>query len=205
MNRLIRIALLIGQFIFLCASINARPSDQDFHSGKPQVAVKTNLLQDAATTPNIGLEVGVAPHWTLQLSYGLNNWAYFDKYKSARHWVVSPEARYWFCHRFMGHFLGVEALGGEMNIGQWNLPLYKWDDLRDYRLEGWYVGGGLTYGYHWAMSRHWNFEAALGFGYIYYDYNMYPCAECGTVVGHGDYHYVGFTKLSLSLIYLFGK
>ena len=31
--------------------------------------------------------------------------------------------------------------------------------------EGWYVGGGLTYGYQWMLSRHWNLEASIGVGY----------------------------------------
>lgn len=37
-----------------------------------QVAVKTNLLYDATTSPNLGVEVGVAPKSTVQLVYGLN-------------------------------------------------------------------------------------------------------------------------------------
>lgn len=170
-----------------------------------QVGLKTNLVWDATATPNLGLEVGLSPKTTLQLAYGFNNWSWFRDDKKMKHWLLVPEFRYWFCQRFVGHFIGVQALGGEFNAGAYQLPLYRWDDLANNRLEGWMVGGGLMYGYHLPLSRHWNMETALGLGYIYFDYDEYPCTECGTIQGHGHWHYVGLTKLSLSFIYLFGK
>ena len=39
-------------------------------SANGQVAVKTNLIYDAMTTPNLGIEVGVAGKSTLNLVYG---------------------------------------------------------------------------------------------------------------------------------------
>ena len=45
-------------------------------SANGQVAVKTNLIYDAMTTPNLGIEVGVAGKSTLNLVYGLNAWTF---------------------------------------------------------------------------------------------------------------------------------
>lgn len=46
-----------------------------FTNAKAQyVAVKTNLLYDAAATVNLGVEVGIAPKWTLDISGNLNAW-----------------------------------------------------------------------------------------------------------------------------------
>ena len=79
------------------------------------VGIKTNLLNDALLSPNIGIEVGLAPKWTLDLTGELNAWT-INGHKW-KHWFVQPEARYWFCERFDGHFVGVHAIGGQYNFG----------------------------------------------------------------------------------------
>ena len=38
------------------------------------VAIKTNLLYDATATVNLGVEVGLAPKWTLDISGNINAW-----------------------------------------------------------------------------------------------------------------------------------
>ena len=58
------------------------------------VAIKTNLLYDATATVNIGVEVGIAPKWTLDISGNLNAWN-IDEDTKWRHWLAQPEARYW--------------------------------------------------------------------------------------------------------------
>ena len=79
------------------------------------IAVKTNLLYDACATINIGAEVGLAPKWTLDVSGNLNAWT-LSHGRKWKHWMAQPEARYWFCDRFAGHFLAVHALGGQYNV-----------------------------------------------------------------------------------------
>ena len=63
------------------------------------------------------------------------------------------------------------------------------------------IGGGLTAGYQWILSKHWNFEASLGAGYIYSPYKKY-CAVCRTEGQKDHRNYVGPTKAALSLVYL---
>ncbi len=179
-----------------------------------QVAVKTNLLYDATTTPNLGLEVGVGPRSTINLVYGLNAWS-FDSdshsVRKAKHWLLMPEYRWWTCSRFNGHFIGVHAMGGQYNAANVNLPIpgffFGGDNLtrevRDSRYHGYYVGGGFTYGYQWILGRHWNLEAEVGVGYVYTHFDKFACGECGGKLRTGDSNYAGITKLGLSFIYLF--
>ncbi len=68
------------------------------------VAVKTNLLYDATATVNLGAEIGLSPKWTLDLSANYNGWT-FNENKKWKHWLAQPEARYWLCERFNGHFI----------------------------------------------------------------------------------------------------
>ena len=56
-----------------------------------QIAVKTNLLYDATTTPNLGVEAAVSPKSTLNLVYGLNPWKFnSDTHgeRKVKHWVL---------------------------------------------------------------------------------------------------------------------
>ncbi|MCM1297253.1 MAG: DUF3575 domain-containing protein [Muribaculaceae bacterium] len=179
-----------------------------------QFAIKTNLLYDATTTPNLGVEVAVGRHHTLNLVYGINPWTFHSDThgdRKATHWVAQPEYRWWPCAAFNGHFFGVHALGGQFNVANVNIPVpgffFSGENLskgaRDFRYQGWYLGGGLTYGYQWILSRHSNIEAEIGIGYIHARYDKYPCTNCGTLLDNSNTNYVGLTKLGLSYEYIF--
>lgn len=179
-----------------------------------QVAIKTNLLYDATTTPNIGGEVRVSDRSTINLVYGLNAWSFDSDTHGKRmlkHWLLMPEYRWWLCTPFSGHFFGVHAMGGQMNASNVDLPFPGafWGDenlakgVRDHRYQGGYAGVGVTYGYQWILGRHWNLEAEVGVGYGHVWYDKYTCGECGVKTGSGDSNYIGLTKLGLSFMYLF--
>ncbi|MCH5237530.1 MAG: DUF3575 domain-containing protein [Muribaculaceae bacterium] len=170
-----------------------------------KVGIKTNLLYDATASANLGLEFGLAPKWTLDISGNYNAWPINDhKWK---HWFVQPEARYWLCNRFQGHFFALHAIGGQYNFG--NLPggfKFLGSDFRklnDHRYQGWGAGGGIGYGYAWVLGKHWNFEAEIAIGAIYTKYDIYDCESCSRKIGNGDHVYYGPTKLALSFEYLF--
>lgn len=171
-----------------------------------KVAVKTNLLYDAALSPNLGLEVALAPKWTLDISGQGNFWT-IDGHKW-KHWMVQPEARYWLCRRFAGHFFGLHAIGGQYNLGNLNIPVNflgtDFHNLKNKRYQGWGAGAGITYGYAFPVHPHWNIEAEIGVGWIYTRYDSYPCAECGSKIDDNRAHnYVGPTKAALNIVYLF--
>lgn len=171
------------------------------------VAVKTNLLYDAAATINAGVEIGLAPNWTLDLSANYNGWT-LSHNRKWKHWLVQPEARYWLCDRFSGHFFGVHAVGGQYNIGglKNNLKFLGTDfsRLSDHRFQGWMAGGGVAYGYAWVLGRYWNLEAEIGVGYVYSKYDQFKCAGCGKRLESGkSHHYLGPTKAAINIIYVF--
>ena len=163
-----------------------------------KVALKTNLLYDATATVNAGIEIGLAPRWTLDISGNFNDWI-MSHNRKWKHWLVQPEARYWFCERFSGHFIGIHAHGGEYNFGNLKNGIKflgsDFSKLTDNRYQGCYA---------WILGKHWNLEAELGIGYIYTRFDKYPCAECGEKIEEdASHHYFGPTKLALSIVYLF--
>lgn len=166
------------------------------------VAVKSNLLGWTTASPNLGIELALEEQSTFDLYASINPFR-FGGYKQWKHWLVQPEFRYWFCEKFHGHFIGVHAVGGEFNIGDTKLPFGIYPNTQDARYEGWGVGGGVSYGYQWLLSRYWSIEATLGVGYIRAHYKKYPCATCGTLLDSGKKNYVGVTKAAVNLIYVF--
>ena len=172
-----------------------------------KVALKTNVIYDALANANLGLEVKMAPRWTFDINGNLNCWS-ISEYKKWRHWMVQPEARYWFCEAMHGNFVGLELHGGQYNIGgvNTNFSLFGTDFsvLKDSRYQGWYAGAGLTYGHAWMLAKHWNIEAEIGIGWSYTRFDSFPCAACGSkTIENGVHNYFGPTKAALNVVYIF--
>lgn len=166
-----------------------------------RVAVKSNLLYDATTTLNLGAEIGLSPQWTLDLSANYNPFSFSDS-KKWKHWLAQPEARYWFCERFNGHFVGMHLLGGQFNVGNVKFPLGIYPSTENYRYEGWSAGAGVSYGYQWLLGNRWNLEASVGVGYVHSWYDKYECEHCGEEFGKDNKGLFSVTKVALSISYI---
>lgn len=160
------------------------------------IGVKTNVLYDATSTLNLGVELGLSPKFSLDISGNYNPWTFSDN-KKLKHWLVQPELRYWLCEKFNGHFFGLHA-----HIGEFNMGGIKLLGMEKYRYEGQAIGAGLSYGYQWILSNRWSIEASLGVGYTHLDYDKYYCETCGDKLGGEKKHFVGPTKAAVSLIYI---
>ena len=170
------------------------------------VAVKTNLVYDATATANIGLELGIAPKWTIDLSGNLNAWSR-NEHTKWKHWMLQPEARYWFCDRFSRHFIGAHLIGGAFNFGNLNNNVSflgtDFSVLSDKRYQGYAYGGGIAYGFAFVLSKHLNLELEAGFVYVCLNYETYECDGCGRKVRDDIHHYVGPTKAAVNLVFVF--
>lgn len=166
------------------------------HSFGQQTALKTNMLFWATTSPNGGVEVGLGRKFSLDIWGAYNAW----KFKNDMHlnfYLAQPEVRYWFCRKFEGHFIGLHGHYGHFNIGQ--IPFIE--KLENHELRGNLYGGGVTYGYHWALGVHWGLEAMIGGGVALMDYTKYRCGSCAEAVGLYKRTYFGPTRIGLSVIY----
>ena len=176
-----------------------------------KAAVKTNTLYWATATPNVGFEFAMAPRWTFEIAGGYNPFI-FDKEENvkAKHFLVTPEFRYWFCEAFQGHFLGLNGNYTQFNIGGIYVPDvffnhgggYFLDELKNARSQGWAAGAGITYGYAWPISRRWNMEFTLGLGWWYTEYDRFESRTCGLFQETVARHAFGPTALGLSFIYM---
>lgn len=169
----------------------------------PAWALKTNLLYGGATlTPNLAVEIGLGRRTSLELSASYHPWKRENNdpdNKKFVHSIYRPEFRWWLCERFNGHFFGLHAFYANYNINGYKVPLlFK----KEYRHEGWALGGGATYGYHWSWSKHWGMEFNLGLGLAYLDYKRYDCVRCSQQGEAKTKTYFGPTRLGISLVYI---
>jgi hypothetical protein len=179
-----------------------------------KAAVKTNLLYWATTTPNLGVEFRLADRYTLNLEGGYNPFTLDDSKevnRKLKHFLVTPEVRYWFCEAFNGHFIGINANYSQFNISAVEIPeiFYSMNETKgftgmtkDTRNEGWAAGAGITYGYQWILGKRLNLEATLGLGYWYTDYEEFDNRKCGLFQKSFNRHLLGITKCGVSFIYL---
>jgi len=182
--------------------------------------IKSNLLYDATSTINLGVEFALADKLTLDVSANYNPWAFPQKKVTTsevivsqydavfKHWMIQPELRWWFCEKFNGHFVGAHLHGGQMNIGGLTFLPDRWSDrgIQKNRIEGWFVGAGIAYGYHLIMSNRLSLEFSLGVGFMYLNYDKYanytslrtPRKDTNSY----KMYYFGPTKAGISLIYM---
>lgn len=196
-----RILIIFFLLLFSGISVNAQ-----------RIGVKTNALYLATSTPNIGLEYAFADRFSLELEGGYNPWTLdSDRNMKAKHFLVSPEVRYWFCEAFNGHFIGINANYTLFNLSGVDVPAVFFssarsamvlEDLKNRRSEGWAAGAGLTYGCVWPIARRWNLECTVGLGYWYTDYDKFESRKCGLFQEHVSHGAFGPTALGISFIYL---
>lgn len=164
------------------------------------VAIKNNMLYDLTATPNLGVEVGVSKHFSLDLSGGYHPWSFMDN-KSLEHWVVQPELRYWLFERFDGHYIGLHAQYMDYKFSGLDLP---WGMDKENGYDGDAFGAGISYGYQMYISPRWNLELTIGGGFNQLEYSKYILEEKGlrTDLGRFKRNYYGLTKLGISIVYI---
>lgn len=187
-------------FLMLFATLLAA-----FSASAQEVAIKTNLLYDGFASPSLGVEVGIAPKWTFDLSGNTNYWS-VNKHEW-KHWEVTPEFRYWLCEKFQGNFIGVNVMGGMYNFANiGGLKKFLNNDLtelKDNRIKGFGVGAGIVYGHTWVLGTHWNLEAEIGVGWIYTRYDKKDLKTGVKLRDNAVHNYVGPTKAAVNLEYVF--
>ena len=169
---------------------------------RPWIALKTNALFDLALAFNFEIEVPLGQHnrWSVMAEYWFPWYTYHHNSRSYEVLVLGAEARYWLgrCREsrplLSGAFVGLYAAGGKSDV--------EWNSQGDQMEFG---SAGLTAGYSWPLSRHWNFEASVSAGMLFARRHHY----------HGQYNnqhliwqydtnetYFGPTKAKLSVVWL---
>ncbi|MDE6548579.1 MAG: DUF3575 domain-containing protein [Muribaculaceae bacterium] len=174
------------------------------------MAVKTNMLYDAALVPNIGAEFYLGKNISL---YGEWMYAWWDNNNRHRYWRVyggDLGLRWWFGKKahakpLTGHHLGIYGgiltfdfetgdtgyLGGKPGGTLW---------------DRWLLNTGVEYGYSLPVGKHINIDFSIGLGYMGGNYiKYYPFDNDYYFDKEYKMHYFGPTKAEISLVWLIGR
>lgn len=163
-------------------------------AGAQSVGVSTNALGWGALTPNIGVDVGLARHFTFEVDAGINPFTYQDD-RSSKFWAVQPEFKYWPVEKFRGPSIGIHGTYGMYDFG-----------MKRYIYQGSMYGGGLSLNYAWMLGERWNLEAGVGGGLTRLDQtNMYERKDIYSCYGPDMINKWGLTKAGITFTYLFGR
>jgi hypothetical protein len=173
------------------------------------VALRTNLLYDAALVPNIGVEVGLGKGFTLAADW-FGTWLFSDKnhwywqgyggYLTARYYFDKDNPQYSLTPGQMlssGHHVGIygTALTYDVEFGGIG-----------YQAAQFGFGGGVEYGYSLKVAQSLCIDFNLGLGYQGGEYKKYMPTDDGS--GHYVWmsthrrHWWGPTKAEISLKWL---
>ena len=92
------------------------------------VAVKTNVLYDAITTPNIGAEVAFNKHWSVEASGYYNGWT-FSSDKSFKHWMIQARGALLDTRAFQRTFLRGSCPVYRLRFRRFEAPV--WDGEKE--------------------------------------------------------------------------
>lgn len=195
-----RIGMIIAFFLLLttyCAAGGGNYSYTNPTYNKSVLAVKTNLLYDAALSPSLETEYRFAPHWSVNAEYSIAWWSRKSDHKYYHLQQLSPEVRYWLNsdNMWKGHYFGAFAGAG----------LYDLENGAE-GYQGEFLMAGLSYGYMFPIGKSLSLEAGLGLGWLYTIYDEYIPYE-----GHYVYmqkvrtSYLGPVKAKLAIVWHLGR
>lgn len=173
-------------------SIDSTDSISNNGSIEPKGLINTNLAEWCVGVMNIGGEVTISRKFTLNLSLSWSPW-YITKKFAPRVFAILPEIRWWIKKPLAGYFFGVH-----FNMAWYNLKLgdYRYQDIGSPCL-----GGGITYGYNFNLSRHLGLELAVGAGYISFRYDKFHNSANGSKIDTRKTNYFGIDRINVSLTY----
>ena len=154
-----------------------------------RIALKTNSLYWATMSPNIGAELRLSGHYTLDLSVA-GNFKSSDN-RQLQFVQASPELRYWFSRPMARHFIGLTGFAANYNL-KLNDNIYTGDAF----------AAGLTYGFDWVISHRWNIETILGAGVLKYHCFDYPVDGVKPLSPNKDKTIFAPIKAGISVSYL---
>ncbi|MFA6871335.1 MAG: DUF3575 domain-containing protein [Bacteroidaceae bacterium] len=154
-----------------------------------KIAIKTNALEWAIASPNIGGEFFL----NKRISLGVNVSASPVKIGSFKnfHFSIEPEARYWFKRPQAGPFVGLASRMAEYSVS-----------LNDTNYKGNFITFGATCGYSWLIGERWNIEAVIGLGYLNCKQKKWSDDEPMPEVNNDNIKTLAPIKLGLSFSYI---
>ena len=163
------------------------------------LSISTNLIDYASLcTLNLESSYAVSQHWSISASARYNPFTFnkgdADNQFQYRQQSYALGARFWPWHSFSGWWIS----------GKVRYQEYNWGGILSRETEeGDKVGLGLSGGYTYMISRHFNVEFGLGAWAGRAWYKKYSCPVCGLTVDNGRKWFLFPDDFMISFAYVF--
>lgn len=177
---------------------------QDRYNVFSRLFVYTNLLYDAALTPNIGVGISVTDRLTVLADWMFARWSNHDKRRYWRIYGGDVEVRYRIGNNKVGSPLGGHHIGAYGSIACYDFQTGRThkgvlSDKYNYAV-------GLSYTYALPVTTHLNIDFSLGVGYLWGTYKKHiPMDDCDVWLSTHKMGWFGPTKVGVSLVWLIGN
>lgn len=173
------------------------------------MALKTNMLYDVLTVPNIGIEFYLGKGWSIGAD---GMYAWWDNAKRDRYWRIyggDLTLRKYLGRRaagkpLTGHHVGLygQALIFDFERGGTG---YMGGKPKSMLLDNMHWGAGVEYGYALPVGRRLNIDFTIGIGYLGGDFSEYkPMNGYYVIQSQKRRNWIGPTKAEISLVWLIG-
>lgn len=177
------------------------PADSIKKRKNIKLALKTNLLYDAALIPNIKLEIPIKDRFSVAAEWIFPWWVTKNNGNALQMLSGNVEGKYWFGNRetkpqLTGLYAGIYAGGGYYDL-QFKNNGYQGE---------FFIAAGLQGGYAHTINKSGSLrmEYALGLGYLKTNYRYYEGKEDNEFLvwkHNGNYTWIGPTRAEVSLVW----
>ena len=181
---------LAASALFLLLSLGA---------GAQNMSVSTNIASYANFgTLNLEASCAVARHWSLTAGMRYNPFSFpggaDEGPRQCKQRTFSAGARFWPWHIYSGWWAAAKAQYQEYNTGGFTSLETR---------EGERKGAGLSMGYTYMLSPHFNVEVGAGLWGGTDSYTLYSCPTCGRITDSGNALFLMLNEVLLGLSFIF--
>lgn len=180
------------------------PLPRTGHTFGNRLFLTTNLLYDAALTPNIGVGISIADRITVLADWIYARWNNRDKRCYWRIHGGDIEVRY-----HIGNIRESSPLGGH-HIGVYGLiACYDFQTGRTHTgvlSDKYNYAAGLSYTYSLPVGTRFNIDFSFGMGYLWGTYKKHKLIDdCDVWLSTHKQGWIGPTRAGVSLVWLIGN
>ena len=190
MSRPIRIKIFLIAVLCLATSMASKAQN---------VALSTDLVEWANFgTANLNVSVSLSRHVSMNVGGRYNPWTFQTAEGSP---IYNNQTtgyvgfRYWLWYVYSGWWFGTKIQ---------YMDFKEAGVLRPKVFDGKSVGAGLSFGYTWMLSKHFNIETSCGmWGGRHYEYSVYRTTASMELLRSGPKNFIFFDDFAVSLMYVF--
>lgn len=164
----------------------------------------TNMLYDAALTPNIGVGMSVTDRITVLADWMYARWSNRDKRRYWRIYGGDIEARYRIGKQKPGYPLAGHHVGVYCSMACYDIQAGR--SHNGVLSDKWNYAAGVSYTYSMPIATRLNIDFSLGVGYLWGTYKKHAAIDdCDVWLSTHKLGWLGPTKAGVSLVWLIGN